>query len=204
MSNDTKKIAPELQSRHRLAIGFSAALGGLALARGFVSNEAFDFEERFRLLGIEDPELDGLSHDSKRFRLQRAYLSYCQKKGWRGKKSETFIRTGKAPESDRTRTNTSGRGANDRHHDDEPKRPTGLRKQMVAWVAELNEMGLLDMSISDIKRAYSNAVGIDIEAMAARIEMVATTLREIAKDKPVFSDEALEGQKRLEQEVLSD
>ena len=100
-----KLVAPSLKRRERLGTGFAGALGGLALKRdrmmvgqAKVFDDAYDVEGKLWELDDLRSLPDDLSDDEKRFRLQHAYLNYCNKRGWKGLQSKTFILHGRSPE----------------------------------------------------------------------------------------------------------
>lgn len=198
-----KKVAPELKRRERLAIGFASALGAIGLNSKFQFDEDFDVQAELEKLGIKDELSPELSSDEVRFALQRSYLSYCAKRGWKGLVSEKFVRTGEKP--GRKAHDRYGHHGNSKHSQvEENKKPGGLRTQLVAWIQYLNETNFLDMSETEIAKALSNAVAQDLEAVADRIGIVSDTLRSVAAKKPRYSEEALGDQERLEQRVLAD
>lgn len=189
-----KFVAPELQPRQRLSIGFAGALGGLRLPE---SDD--DLKNKLAELGDEKPFDASLSDDEKRFRLQRAYLAFCQKQRWRGLDSKKFVETGEYSDLPGVR-----HGHHSRSLGEEQPKSVPFRYELIALIQHLNDLGLLDMSEREVSDKLKLAVRQDVIAMGQCLEIAGQMLIEVGKKKREWSARALEGQHRPEQKVLVD
>ena len=204
-------ISPELTSRDRMAIGFASALGALKLPETLEA-----LQDKLEELGdvLTDPE--SLSEDEQRFALQRAYLAYCRKQGWKGVESEAFVRHGRRP--DKMGKLRSG-GATNRHsgnlhgntaHSIESLRNMHPREALIAWCELVCKTGFTELRPAELRRAFEYAIREDLYALADVLEIaqqevagMAELLRKLAGEKPVTRPEVLaHASKRKEAKLL--
>lgn len=187
-----KFISPELKPRDRMAIGYASALGAVNF-----ENDT-ELVERLQSLKADANGIEVLTEEEKKFRLQWAYYTYCQKQGWKGVASANFVRTGELPKVGKVKSG----GRHSTASIGQYKMPSALRFRLIDWFMMLHKTGLLDMTQSEVERALVNVVKQDLEGLRALLKMVDETLATVAAKKPTFSEEALGTQTRPEQKVL--
>ena len=188
-----ERISPKLRPRQRLAIGLASALGGIN------PSKVPDLAEKLEELGDDEFLPDNLSSEEQRFRLQRAYLSYCLKRKWKGVDSAQFVLTGKEPAGKDRLSNLKRRNAEEGADFRMPSHP---RDKLNAAMRIFGQTGLLGMKPADLKFALQKIARQDLKGYAEFLVGFGEALSRVAENNPEHSGAS--SHRRVEQKILDE